>query len=87
MNRYHVAKRQLKVACQELYRGLELLKSYSLLNRTAFRKIVKKYSKTVGDFGKGNGQDTDYMSSKVNPAYFVGSEEPDRLITTIEGTL
>jgi xenotropic and polytropic retrovirus receptor 1 len=61
------------------------LKSYSLLNRTAFRKIVKKYNKTVNDPDAGDGQD--YMRQKVNKSQFVSSEEPDTLIQDIEGAL
>lgn len=75
---YFVAKKMLKKAIYELYRAMELLKSYRLLNRTAFRKLIKKYDKATGDTTLA-----DYMK-KVDELHFVKSDVLDNLINNIE---
>lgn len=62
------AKSRLKHALQDFYKNLDMLKSYATLNRTAFRKINKKYDKAID-----TRQPRKFMSEKVDQAWFVQS--------------
>ena len=81
---YRTAKRKLKTALVEFYRGLELLKNYALLNRTAFRKITKKADKTIPWTDDKSAPGREYMIERVNHAKFVTGDEIDTLMQTTE---
>ncbi|OWB57193.1 hypothetical protein B5S28_g3123 [[Candida] boidinii] len=77
---FFLARRQLKTAFYEFYRSLELLKSYRLLNRTAFRKMIKKYDKATKDHLLPT-----YMK-KIDESYFTTSDILENLMTQVEET-
>lgn len=65
---YRVAKRRLRQAVLEFYRGLELLKGYRLLNRTGLSKILKKFDKMSGRHM------SDEYNEKIKALHFDQSE-------------
>jgi hypothetical protein len=71
---FHFAKFQLKKAIVELYRSLELLKSYRTLNIVAYTKIVKKFEKNT-DVRYQKRLMTDLFSSN-----FYKTTENDKLL-------
>ncbi|KAK9377557.1 EXS family protein [Lipomyces chichibuensis] len=75
---YNVARKKLKHAVMEYYRGLELLKSYHLLNRTGLQKITKKFDKTTGSCI------SPWYMDKVNTSYFGQSNVVDNLMNQVE---
>lgn len=76
---YLSAKRQLKVALLEHYRALSLLRSYRILNRTAFRKITKKFDKAMS-----SSISKQYMNKIDEQSFFNTSDTLDKLISQAE---
>ncbi|KAH3663783.1 hypothetical protein OGAPHI_005186 [Ogataea philodendri] len=77
---YFFARRRLKKAVYELYRSMELLRSYKELNRTAFRKLIKKYDKATDD------SILPIYMHKIDNSYFVKSEILDSMMAKVENT-
>ncbi|KAK6453994.1 membrane signaling protein [Scheffersomyces xylosifermentans] len=77
---YLYARKQLKVAILEHYRALSLLRSFRILNRTAFRKITKKFDKTM----KNTSILTTYMKKIDQDSYFQTSDLLDKLTNHVE---
>lgn len=76
---YFVARRQLKQALIEHYRSISLLKSYRVMNRTAFRKITKKYDKALQ-----TSICKDFMDRVDNSAFFQTSTVLDKIASRVE---
>ncbi|CAG8651238.1 15606_t:CDS:10 [Rhizophagus irregularis] len=75
---YKIAKKNIKKAVFEFYRGADLLKKYRVLNYNGFSKILKKYDK----ISERNGSQI-YMQ-KVTNAYFVKSDVIKKLLKDTE---
>lgn len=76
---YFLARKQLKHALIEHYRSISLLRSYRVLNRTALRKISKKYDKALL-----TSICKDFMDRIDNNAYFQTSTVLDKIASRIE---
>lgn len=76
---YPYARKQLKAAVIEHYRALSLIKSYKSLNRTAFRKITKKYDKATR-----STISLAFMKRVDNSSYFQSSDLIDKLFIQVE---
>lgn len=76
---YKAAKRSLKFAMIEYYRGLDLLKAYIDLNHTAFRKINKKHDKVTHARPPFY-----YLTHHVDKSSFVQSEVIDSHAAVME---
>lgn len=79
--RYRAARKQLKAAILEYYRGLEILKNYKVLNRTGFAKILKKFEKTTGVTIAD-----DYYRAKVKESVLVNTDVIEKLLKSTEET-
>lgn len=76
---YLLARKQLKDAVLEYYRSLALLRSYRILNRTAFRKITKKFDKAT------NSSICKKTMDKIDTeSYFQTSDMLDKLTSQVE---
>ncbi|KAJ7598998.1 SPX domain-containing protein [Mycena floridula] len=76
---YQTAKKQLKKAVVEHYRGLEALKNYRILNITGIRKALKKFEKTTKIPALQS-----YMSEKVDTSAFALDTTLNILMKTME---
>ncbi|CAE6448441.1 unnamed protein product [Rhizoctonia solani] len=76
---YRRAKKKLKKATLEFYRGLEYLQNYRILNVTGFRKALKKFDKIT----KMNIQER-YMRERVEGRDFTSGETCARLLKEVE---
>ncbi|KAF8549651.1 hypothetical protein OG21DRAFT_1554406 [Imleria badia] len=76
---YRHAKKRLRKAAVEHYRGLEVLNNYRILNLIGFRKALKKYEKIT----KNSVLDA-YMNEKVEPSAFASGAMVSTMIKEME---
>ncbi|XP_048333444.1 phosphate transporter PHO1 isoform X2 [Ziziphus jujuba] len=72
------AEKMIRGAFVELYKGLNLIKTYSSLNMVAFTKILKKFDKV------SNQQASASYLKVVKGAYFISSDKVVRLMDEVE---
>lgn len=75
---YLYARLKLRTALLEHYRALTLLKLFRVLNRTALRKITKKFDKAAG------ASLNEAFMAEVDRTYFQTSDLVDKLIRQVE---
>lgn len=73
------ARRKLKSALIEFYRGLDLLRAFVVLNSTAFRKLNKKFDKATGDRPLLH-----FYNKNVEHAHFVQSTAIEEITDEVE---
>ncbi|PWN43947.1 EXS-domain-containing protein [Ceraceosorus guamensis] len=78
--RYTAARKKLKAAVLEFYRGLELLKNYRVVNSIGVRKILKKFEKATGVPGINDA----WYHVHVSRSVLVTSDSIERLIKGTE---
>ncbi|KAG1816904.1 EXS family-domain-containing protein [Suillus variegatus] len=76
---YQSAKKDLKKAVVEYYRGLEALNNYRILNLTGFRKAVKKYEKITQVPAQAA-----YMKERVEPSAFASGAMVSSMLKEME---
>ncbi|KAE9405042.1 hypothetical protein BT96DRAFT_388346 [Gymnopus androsaceus JB14] len=76
---YQAAKKKLKKAVIEHYRGLEMLQNYRILNITGFRKALKKFEKVT----KIPLQHA-YMNERVETSSFASDKKLRSMIDEME---
>ncbi|KAM9908556.1 hypothetical protein OXX79_000294 [Metschnikowia pulcherrima] len=76
---YFYARKHLKDALIEHYRSIALIRSYRTMNRTAFRKITKKFDKATKSAISG-----EFMKKVDKESYFQTSETLDQVSTRVE---
>ncbi|KAG2139537.1 EXS family protein/ERD1/XPR1/SYG1 family protein [Suillus cothurnatus] len=79
LQEYRNAKKRLKKAVVEYYRGLEALNNYRILNLTGFRKAVKKYEKITQVPAQAA-----YMQERVEPSAFASGAMVSSMLKEME---
>ncbi|CAO1622096.1 unnamed protein product [Sympodiomycopsis kandeliae] len=77
--RYKAARHKLKEAITEFYRGLELLRTYKVLNKDGFGKILKKFDKTLD-----TQTSYQYFQARVEESVLVKSQRVEALLRSTE---